>query len=244
MKTFILAEPPNENFVRLDIGRSSETVRKFNVSEFGLPGFVHTQWIPTPGLNLILGRSGGGKSTFIRGLIKEIGESEQSGDVFLLNMGEPLINIPFSTNAFEAACLIAHEEAMSSGKWKYLLIDSLIGIWSDAELNKSSPLGRGGISYGVTQYLANQQNRYQQAGLVIISVINPELAEIDSLLSGLTGVSSSLINLDSNVIITRKVTDFDPISENFNSIRTVNSSSLMTQTLAEMREKSHSTYNF
>jgi len=144
------------------------------------------------GLSLIISQSGQGKSTTIRKWATQIDESligeSDHYDSLLLQMSEPDSFTPWDVATFYAALVAVELDEV-------LLIDSIMGVWTDSSILQGSAYGKSGASLAVPQFLSVVQRYLLTHGKRAVAVINPQLTDIGTISSALVGATSMFVNL-------------------------------------------------
>jgi hypothetical protein len=98
----------------------------------------------------------------------------------------------------------------ASGKSGILLVDSLLSLWFDPAVTSRFTTGRGGASLGVPMLLQVIGQFALARGFRVAAVLHPVFADPEVIGSGISGVSSLFLNLDTHSFIVR---DYIPIDE-------------------------------
>jgi hypothetical protein len=160
------------------------------------------------GLSIFTGRAGSGKTTLLNKTVAPQIPTEM--EAFYLRIGEPGFFIPYTLGMLLGTIEGCARETEASGKSGILLVDSLLSLWFDPAVTSRFTTGRGGASLGVPMLLQVIGQFALARGFRVAAVLHPVFADPEVIGSGISGVSSLFLNLDTRSFIVR---DYIPIED-------------------------------
>jgi len=203
MTGFFALKPGDTTIVRRDYNTiygviDTETLR------------VHTDYFDLPlGVSILLGSSGKGKTKTFNSIMKGLSVRDDV-DAYSLEIGEAYNSTPFSLSALMACCRYVAAKAadnFAGGKLTVLLVDSLMGLWTDDLVTSGRAIGASGASLGVPKAILAMQYFLESHAVISLMTLNPQLTNPLMIMGALSGSVAGFINLDNRECVWRDAYD-------------------------------------